>query len=379
MGGPKPKRTTAKKQAKGQEKSKEQCQLDAKALTCTTCQQSSNGNEKMLNGKSKQLIRWLKGNVSRVIGLWVPSGNECYYCRDTRIRFFGLDESQESLNKAKEKDAEFEKKWAAYRSSRVNGTNEFTHLEKCSIADIVKTSKANFYKGFEEGGFYALKRFCKLHCISCKGGDEAMKARVKEKFPKLEVDSDARDVLGVFYKNDDPNISRADYKYQRGFEHAKQLVSNEKHESRDAAEAAFDGSSDDPESEAQSEDEQPEQQHQHRHSSSSTVAGSDVQSQCSSSTLTMNMKRRADDAASQASLGKHSRSSKALKTTHGGKMSSTADLDSDDSDEGCDEDLDQTVDADDAAADSGGDDSDDPEATAHRGKDSRWMSIYFFV
>ena len=100
--------------------------------TCVSCKQSTSDWERDLAPK-QVFLKWKEERVKAGVVQFI--GNECWYCYDTRRRFF--EENILTLNELRATNDELDGNFDKYRRSKVRGTGEFVKEERVSAKSFV--------------------------------------------------------------------------------------------------------------------------------------------------------------------------------------------------------------------------------------------------
>lgn len=98
-----------------------------KAHHCQACAYSTH-DIGMHATQQGQKLRWSKTDISAQLPLWYPTGRECYYCMDTRRRYWN-DDVGECLAKRKA-NAKLEEQVMERRKDKVQGTHMFKTMRE---------------------------------------------------------------------------------------------------------------------------------------------------------------------------------------------------------------------------------------------------------
>lgn len=181
---------------------------------CTSCEQTTHDYERDL-APTLVYLKWQKTETSRRDGTIKPSGQECYYCFDTRRRYF--TECQVDLNAQRKLSENLNGRWAELRKDKVTCKNEFKSQERVDAASYVKETATKFQDMYEEGNWFELHKFAEQRNLRYPD-DNALISYIKTKL-NLEVGPgpDGGSNLGVFVMDHRPG---APYRFKRGVTHA---------------------------------------------------------------------------------------------------------------------------------------------------------------
>lgn len=95
------------------------------------------------------------------------------------------------------------------------GTKQFAHLEIIDCQEFISNIKPSYEEAFETGGFYDIRRFCKVfHVKGSKNANRSnMISAIKKSYPKFKIKKDMQGVMGVYYPHD-PNPALSTYSYK---------------------------------------------------------------------------------------------------------------------------------------------------------------------
>ena len=126
----------------------------------------------------------------------LPIGNECYYCFDTRRRYF--TESFSELQMIRSANPELDKQFMEKRQDKVQGTCLFTDAERVSAKYAVTTKETQFDEAFEEGSFSELFSFARMKHIQSKRDVASVEAAICRAYPAATFGKGKNGEYGVF-------------------------------------------------------------------------------------------------------------------------------------------------------------------------------------
>ena len=182
---------------------------------CKSCGQSTHQYEKDLPKGQKELLHWRTFNATS-LGPKTPSGRECQPCYSTRRRFF--EEELEELLTVRAATPEVETRFQELRKDKVSGTNKFVKEERIKATNYIVDEQKQFRQSYIEGGFYNLRKFCKINGIKGTKNEDLKKAISDHpRFKKFRVGIGDTGKEGVFWPGD-PNPHMSDYRFKEGLE-----------------------------------------------------------------------------------------------------------------------------------------------------------------
>ena len=112
--------------------------LKVRAKMCDLCGQNTHDSERDVKKKSVKL-KWVNLDFSVKCQAWVPSGRECYYCADTRKKFWTEDCA--TFTALMQSNTELEEKFLDRRRARVQGSAEFNKEQREPAKNYVKKAR----------------------------------------------------------------------------------------------------------------------------------------------------------------------------------------------------------------------------------------------
>ena len=163
--------------------------------TCTSCGQTSHGWERAYSGRKFVAVKWHKTQpCAAQKGKQMPIGRECYYCFDTRRRFY-LDKNGEDIMPQKDLDelvngdnVKAAEEHEAFRTDKVLGLGEYKHKERVTAQHYVLKTQKQFGSFYEEGSFEELLQYASSRSIQYKS-IEHLKSYITKKL-KLKIRKD---------------------------------------------------------------------------------------------------------------------------------------------------------------------------------------------